>query len=189
MRKTQWARGIYGGGRQLPRSGITGAKRSTSKADIHQKKVMLSVWWYFKGIVYFELFPRNQTINSNVRCRQLMKLDKEMEEKWPEVATRKGVIFHEDNTRSHTSFVTRKKLLEEGWEVMPHPPYIPNLAPSDYHLFRSLQKHSNGKTFDWNEDVKNELIQFFASKNQTFYESAIMKLIERWPKVIERNSQ
>ena len=36
------------------------------KADIHQKKVMLSVWWDFKGIVYFKLLPRNQTINSNV---------------------------------------------------------------------------------------------------------------------------
>ena len=42
--------------------------QSTSKADIHQKKVMLSVWWDFKGIVYFELLPRNQTINSNVYC-------------------------------------------------------------------------------------------------------------------------
>ena len=47
----------------------------TSKADIHQKKVMVSIWWNFKGIVYFELLPRDKTINSNVYCRQLMKLD------------------------------------------------------------------------------------------------------------------
>ena len=84
--------------------------------------------------------------------------------------------------------VTRKKLLELGWEVMPHPPYSPDLALSDNHLFRSLQNHLNGKTFDSNE-VKNELIQFFASKNQTFYESGIMKLTERWKKVIEQNGQ
>ena len=103
----------------------------------HQKKVMLSVWWDFKGIVYFELLPRNQTINSNVYCRQLMKLDKEMKEKRPEEATRKGVIFYQDNPRPHTSLVTRKKLLELSWEVMPHPPYSPDLALSDYHLFRS----------------------------------------------------
>ena len=50
--------------------------QSTSKADIFQKIVMLSVWWNFEGIVYFELLSRNQTINSNVYCRQLMKLDK-----------------------------------------------------------------------------------------------------------------
>ena len=78
-----------------------------------------------------------------------MKLDKVIEEKWPELA---------NNVRLHTSLVTRKKLLKLGWEVMPHPPYSPDLAPSDY------------------EAVKNELIQSFASKNQTFYEIGIMKL-------------
>ena len=62
---------------------------------------------------------------------------------------------------------------------MPHPPYSPDLAPSDYHLCLSLQNHLNGKTFDSNEAVKNELIQFFASKNENFYESGIMKLSER----------
>ena len=77
--------------------------QSTSKADIHEKKVMLSFWWDFKGIVHFELLPRNQTINLNVYCRQLMKLDKEIKEKRPELATRKGVIFHQDNVRPHTS--------------------------------------------------------------------------------------
>ena len=72
---------------------------------------------------------------------------------------------------------------------MPHPPYSPDLAPFDYHLLRSLQNHLNAKTFDSNEAVKNELIQFFASKNQTFYESGIMKLSEKWQKVIEQNGQ
>ena len=83
-----------------------------------------------------------------------------MKEKRPELATRKGVIFHQDNPIPHTYLVTRKKLLELGWEVMPHPAYSPDLAPSDYHLFRSLQNHMNGKTFESNEAVKNELITF-----------------------------
>ncbi|GFW35816.1 histone-lysine N-methyltransferase SETMAR [Trichonephila clavipes] len=30
--------------------------QTISKADIHQKKVMLSVWWDFKGIVFFLAF-------------------------------------------------------------------------------------------------------------------------------------
>ena len=34
--------------------------KSTSKADIHRKKLMLSVWCDFRGIVYIELLPRNQ---------------------------------------------------------------------------------------------------------------------------------
>ena len=112
-----------------------------------------------------------------------MKLDKEIKEKSPELATRKSDIFHQDFPRPHTSVVTRNKVLEFGWEVMPHSPYSPDLAPSNYYLFRSLQNHLDRKTFDSNEAVTNELIQFFASKNQTFYESRIMKLTERWQKV------
>ena len=57
-----------------------------------------------------------------------------------------GRHFHQDNAKPHTSFVTRKKLLELGWEVVPDLPYIPDLAPSDYHLFRLLQNYLNGKT-------------------------------------------
>ena len=112
-----------------------------------------------------------KTINSNVYGRQLMKVDKEIKEKRPELATRKGVIFHQDNARPLTTYIFGhyKKLLELSWKVMHHPPYIPDLAPSYYHLFRSLQNHLNGKTFDSHEAVKNDLIPFFPSKNQTFY--------------------
>jgi len=41
--------------------------QSTSKADIHQKKVMLSVWWDFKGIVFFLSFYRT-TQRSILKC-------------------------------------------------------------------------------------------------------------------------
>ena len=56
-----------------------------------RKKVMLSVWWYFKGIVYFELLPDNTTINSEVYCNQLDKLSDALKEKRPELVNRKGV--------------------------------------------------------------------------------------------------
>ena len=72
---------------------------------------------------------------------------------------------------------------------MPHPPYSPDLALSDYHLFCSLQNDLIGKAFNLNKAVKNELIQFLASKNQTSYESGIIKLTDIWQKVIEQNGQ
>ena len=45
----------------------------TLKADLHQKKIVLSIWWDWKGILYHELLPRNKTMNSNVYCEQLKK--------------------------------------------------------------------------------------------------------------------
>jgi len=45
-----------------------------AKAEIHQKKIMLSMWWNWKRLVFYELFPKNKTINSDVYCEQLQKL-------------------------------------------------------------------------------------------------------------------
>ena len=58
--------------------------QTTSKAGIHQKKILLSVWWDYKGIVYFKLLPTNRTINSVVYIEQLTKLNNAVEEKRPE---------------------------------------------------------------------------------------------------------
>ncbi|GFV66223.1 histone-lysine N-methyltransferase SETMAR [Trichonephila clavipes] len=113
--------------------------QTISKADIYQKKVMLFVWWDFKGIVYLELLPDNTTINSEVYCHQPDKLNDALQQKRSELINRKGVVFHQDNAGPHTSLVTRQKLLQLEWDTMPHPPYSPDLAPSDYYLFRSLQ--------------------------------------------------
>lgn len=118
-----------------------------------------------------------------------MKLDEAIKEKRPELANRKGIVFHHDNARPHTSLVTRGKLLELNWEVMSHPPYSPDLAPSDYYLFRSLQNFLNGKTFTNDDDLKSHLVQFFVDKDQKFYERGIMKLPERWQKVIRQNGK
>ncbi|PAA87580.1 hypothetical protein BOX15_Mlig026417g1, partial [Macrostomum lignano] len=47
----------------------------------------------------------------------------------------------------------KKKLLDLGWELVPHPPYSPDLAPSDYHLFLSLANALNNKTFADDEEL------------------------------------
>jgi len=154
--------------------------QTTSKAGLHPKKIMLSVWWDFKGVIYYELLLLGKTIDSTVYCSQLTKLDQAIRSKRPELANRKGVVFHHDNARPHTSLITRNKLISLGWDVLPHPAYSPDLAPSDYHLFRSLQNSMNRKSFNNEETVKKHLNWFFADKPQMFYERGIMKLVERW---------
>ena len=161
--------------------------QSTSKVNINQKKIMLSVWWNYKGGVYFELLPRNQTIDSNVYCCQLSKLNEGIKTKRPELASCKGMMSHHDSARPHTSLITRQKLIELIWELMPHLPYSPDLASSDNYLFRSLQNHFNDKSFNAYQAVKNELDQFFAFKNRGFFKHGIFQLTERCQKVIQQN--
>ena len=99
-------------------------------------------------------------------CRQPNKSNVAVKEKRPELVNCKGVIFHQDNVTPHTSLATRQKLLRLAWEVMLHSPYIPDLSPSDYYLFRSLQNSFNGKTFNDDEAVKSHMVQFFPIKTR-----------------------
>ena len=84
---------------------------TTPKAGLHPEKVMLCIWWDWKGVPYYELLPENQTINSNKHCSQLDQLKAALEGKRPELVNRKCLIFHQNNTRPHVSLMTRQKLL------------------------------------------------------------------------------
>ena len=128
------------------------------KADLHPKKVMLCLWWDWKGILYYKLLLNNEAINSE-NYSQLDELKTAIEQKRPEIANRKGVVFHQDNALM--SLITRQKLLELGWDVLSHPPYSPDLALS-FHLFRSLQNSLNGKSFNSLVEIKSHLEKFFA---------------------------
>ncbi|GFW53603.1 histone-lysine N-methyltransferase SETMAR [Trichonephila clavipes] len=94
----------------------------------------------------------------------------------PEMAKRRGVVFHQDNSRPYTSVVTLKKLWELGREVLMHQPYSPDLAPSVYHLFLALQNFLSHKKWGSREDCENRLLEFLANKNQDFYERGTMNL-------------
>lgn len=127
--------------------GISEEAPSTStKASLHPKKIMLCIWWDWKKIIYYELLPEKQTINSEKYCSQLSELKRAIDQKRPELANRKGVVFHQDNARPHVSLATRHKLLQLDWDVLDHPPYSSDLVPSNCHLFRSLQNSLDEKT-------------------------------------------
>lgn len=161
--------------------------QTIAKPGLTAKKVLLCVWWDCKGIIYYELLPSGQTLNSDLYCEQLTRLKQAIDQKRPELANRKGVVFHQDNARPHTSLTTRQKLREFGWEVLLHPPYSPDLAPSDYHLFKHLQNFLDGTRLASKEACENELVKFFTNKDEDFFNRGIMKLPSKWTKVIEQN--
>ena len=110
--------------------------------------------------------PRpGQTINSTLYSQQLMRLKQAIKKKRPELINRKCDVFHQDNARPQISLVTRQKLRDLGWEALMHPPYSPDLAPSDYRLFQSLKNSLNGVELASKEACENHLVQFFAQKS------------------------
>lgn len=105
---------------------------------------MLCTWWDKRGPVYYELLQPAETIADNRCCAQLTNLNAAIQEKRQALVNTKGVVFQNDNARPHVALVRQRKLAECGWEVLPHPPYSPLIAPLD--LFQSLQ-NSESKNF------------------------------------------
>ena len=65
----------------------------------------------------------------------------------------RAVLFLQDNAPAHKAPVTQKKLAYLGFQCLDHPPYSPDLAPSDYHLFPGLKKQLKGRHFSSGAEV------------------------------------
>ena len=148
---------------------------------------MLCVRWDMKGVIYHEVLQSNETINAERYCRQLKELLKNLNDKRPSLVNRRGVLLLHDNARPHIAKQTQAKIFELDMEVLSKPPYLPDLAPLDYHLFRSLQYFLDGKQFKTRDDVKTNIESFFSNKPEDFYNRGINSLPDRWNYVIENN--
>lgn len=83
--------------------------------------------------------------------------------------------------------MTKKKLEELDWEVLPHAPYSPDKSPSDFHLFRSLKNWLKGRRFNSVNEVRMGIQEFFDSKDTEFYERGINNLMDRWEQIVAFN--
>jgi transposase len=72
------------------------------------------------------------------------------------------------------------------WNVLPHPPYSPDLAPSDYHLFGPLKEYLGRKRFCNNEEVIHDVRKWLHRQPKDFFLSGIRKLPDRWRKCIAK---
>ena len=66
--------------------------------------------------------------------------------KWRQM--KKKVFFHQDNAPCHKSVAMMAKLHELHLKLLLHPPYSPDLAPSNYWLFADLKRMLKKKRFD-----------------------------------------
>jgi len=65
----------------------------------------------------------------------------------------KGVLFLHDSAPAHRALATQKKLAYPGFQCLDHPPYSPDLVPSDYHLLPGLKKKLKVRHFSYDAEV------------------------------------
>jgi histone-lysine N-methyltransferase SETMAR len=77
-------------------------------------------------------------------------------------------LLHHDNARLHTARATEERIQERQWERLEHPPYTPDLAPSDLHLFGLLKYHAGGKCFVDDKGVEIEMQKWLRQQSKDF---------------------
>uniref|UniRef100_A0A8R1ES52 Histone-lysine N-methyltransferase SETMAR n=1 Tax=Caenorhabditis japonica TaxID=281687 RepID=A0A8R1ES52_CAEJA len=137
-------------------------------------------------MLYFELLPQGRTVNATTCSKQLASLDMALGEKRPR---RSAVHLLHDNMRPHVAKATKAKLQELNWDTVPHPPYSPDIASSDYHLFRPLKMFLKEKRFAKYEDLKMAVFDFFDSQSAAFWKKGIADLPKRWLTVVTNDGQ
>jgi hypothetical protein len=78
---------------------------------------------------------------------------------------------------------TQEILNSFNWEVFPRPPYSPDLAPSDFHLFTKMKNWIATQRFNDDEDPVR-VTEWLRSQAAEFYNTGISKLVHCYNKCL-----
>ncbi|XP_055116353.1 histone-lysine N-methyltransferase SETMAR isoform X2 [Symphalangus syndactylus] len=163
------------------------APKHFPKPILHPKKVMITIWWSAAGLIHYSFLNPGETVTSEKYAQEIDEMHQKLQRLQLALVSRKGPILLHDNARPHVAQPTLQKLNELGYEVLPHPPYSPDLLPTNYHVFKHLNNFLQGKRFHNQQDAENAFQEFIESRSTDFYATGINQLISRWQKCVDCN--
>jgi len=122
--------------KQWTEAGRSVAKKTSSVLSVG--KVMASVFWDAEGILFIDYLEKGKTITREYYSNLLTRLDEKIHEKKPSLQKKK-IIFHQNNAPTYKSVLAMGKIRDLHYELLEHPPYSPDLDPSDFYLFPKLK--------------------------------------------------
>ncbi|GFS21875.1 histone-lysine N-methyltransferase SETMAR [Elysia marginata] len=155
-----------------------------------QNKVILTKYreydicscWSFRPVLWRNRFQTKGRLYITQRTQNILEA---IRRKRPGQLTNVVILQH-DNATPHTARVTQGWLEKYGWEILPHPPHCPDLAPSDYHLFGPLKRELAGKRFDDDEELLDHVRKWLQNLEGSFFREGMYSMVRRWQKCVDR---
>jgi histone-lysine N-methyltransferase SETMAR len=149
-------------------------------------KSMATIFWDCQGAVLIDFLPRGTTMTGQYYAALLGRL-REAVKKERRGKLSRGVLLLHDNAPPHTSHFSTSAIYECGFEILQHPPYSPDLAPSDFHLFANLKKALGGSRFLDEIEARTFVTEWLNEQTHDFYLHGIRALLKRLQKCIDIN--
>ena len=100
---------------------------------------MATVWWSAVGLIHYSFLNPSETITSEKYAQQINEIHRKLQCLQPALVNRKGPILLHHKAWLHVAQTVLQKLNKLGYEVLPHPPYLPDLSPTNTLLQGSRQ--------------------------------------------------
>ncbi len=153
-----------------------------------QKKTMLILFYDQRGVVHLEFLPQGETVDTDFYLEVLRRLKENVRCRRPELwaripgsDTRRMLLYH-DNASCHTANRTIALLGESDIDMVPHPPYSPDLAPCDFWAFPYMKNHLRGHKFQSIADVQTAVHRVFRETDPKLFRESLQDLPSRWMK-------
>ena len=111
------------------------ARQSRSKI-----KVMMTVFFDFRGVVHYEFLPPGQSVNKKYYLSVIRRLRQATRLRMPELWANNSWFLHHDNVPLHTALVLREHFVKNSTHIVPQTPYSPDLAPCDFWVSPRLKR-------------------------------------------------
>jgi histone-lysine N-methyltransferase SETMAR len=147
-------------------------------------KIMATIFWDSQGVILIDYMPHKTTITGLYYAVLLGRLREAIKNKRRGKLMRGPLLLH-DNAPVHTSHIAQGALRDHGFQQLPHPPYSPDPAPSDFYLFRHLKKALRAQRFQDDNELKEATESFLEGQSEDFYFKGINELAGRWQKCID----
>lgn len=155
-----------------------------ARRDQHSKKVMMTLLFDRCGPLTIDFLEEGATINADRYSATVQKLKTDVQNK--RRSGEKPYILHHDNARPHTAKSTVEVIERANFELLPHPPYSPDLAPADFAIFPKMKKLLRGRIFANRGDLEALTRHVLVHEMpRSDFASAIDDMHSRWLKCVQ----
>lgn len=148
-----------------------------------RRKTYCTLFWNRSQHLFVEFLPPEMQLTGEVYTAQVEKLYDEMKKHNRELFEHDRLLLV-DNSSQHTCYSSRMMMHKCGFIQLLLPPYSPDLAPSDYHLFPLLRKHLKRRTLVGKQQLEYEVNKFLTGLTGEVYSEGLDSLVPRHQKCI-----